>query len=497
MKRSMSFGSRPFSITVADLTKISALGGPDSLVDQIFVLVTSAIQSRRLSVGERMPSVRQLADDCQISRDTASRAYDKLVAHGMLDSRRGSGFFVRASLMKKDPERVVPPSPFQTRDSSDHLRFLLSLLNPPQGLASRSGVGYLPEDWMDEASITAALRGAARGSQRSLARPGSSQGYLPLRDQLHLKLHDMGVNTDASNIIVTCGAADAINLIIQAYLNVPGEYVLVEQPGQFVLMNRLLANGLVFAYVPRRSDGPDLEVLRALCEEHKPRFFFCQSLMHNPTGSSMAPHVAFQLLRLAEEFDLTIIEDDAYGDLMPPSTGGTVTRLRLAPLDQLKRVIYIGSFSRTLAPGLRVGFLAANPERIKWLAMYRALHTIATSSMAERTVYRLLSEGTYRHHCDQLRARLSDVRPKVVAAARANGLEVDKEPDAGLYVWANLGTGVDAFAVAKRLLDRGHLFAPGTLFSFEHPSYMRLNIAEASRPEMAEAFALLAEEARR
>lgn len=479
-----------FTLGKSDLTELAEGGGPSSLVDQIFMLVAGAIQTRKVSTGTRMPSVRQLADDCQISRDTAARAYDKLVAHGLLESRRGSGYYVKSAVTRKAPERTPERRSLFYPDGLGALsKFRLMLQRPAQSLVSRSGMGTLPEDWIDEAGIAGALRTVARGNQRGLALAGDPQGHLPLRHQLQLKLQDLGVRADPGQIIVTSGATDALNLVILSFLRTPGERVLVEQPCQPVLIDRMLSCGLDFAHVPRQADGPDLDVLRAMCQEHRPRYFFCNSALHNPTGGYLAPHKAFQILRLAEEFNLTIVEDDTYSDLVPQTGGAAATRL--ASLDQLQRVIYIGSFSKTLAPGLRVGHLAASPERIEWMATYRALNCLATNSLAERTVYRLLSEGNYRHHCEQLRAKLADARPHVADALREIGMSIEHEPDSGLFLWADLGAGVDAFAVAQRLLEQGHLLAPGQLFSGAHPSHLRLNIAATLGTGALEAIARL------
>jgi len=467
--------SPSFVIGKAELAAVAANAGPNSLVDQIFMLVAGAIQTRQLPPGIRLPSIRQLADDCQISRDTTARAYDKLVAHGLIESRRGSGFYAKTTAQRRTVDKAVVRDSIFTPDSATWWR--LSLVRPDASLLSRSGMGVLPEDWMDEAGIAGALRAVARASQRSLAQHGDPQGYLPLRQQLELKLQDLGIQADARNIIVTSGATDALNMIAQSYLRYPAPRILMEEPGPPLLRDRLLSCGMDFAYVPRQHDGPDLVALRAMCEQHRPRFFFCNSVLHNPTSSYLAPHKAFQVLRLAEEFDLTIVEDDSYGDLMPQGAASPVARL--APLDQLQRVIYVGSFSKTLAPGLRTGFLAASPARIEWMRTYRSVSCIAGNSLAERTVYRLLSQGTYRHHCEQLRARLAVARPVVAQALRALGMQIDSGADAGMYLWASLGGGIDAMPLAERLLEQGHLVAPGRLFSGarEHRSHLRFNIA--------------------
>jgi DNA-binding transcriptional MocR family regulator len=484
--------SAEFSISSADLELAAAAWpGASSRVDLIFSLVAAAIRGRKIPPGSRLPSVRQLADDCQVSRDTTARAYDKLVAHGLLESRRGSGFYALAAKRRPyvaAPSRTAMAPQFPTENPT---RWRLSLVRPSSNLLTLSGSGVLPDDWIDAEQITSALRAVARSNQRVLAHHGDPQGYLPLREQLKLKLGDLGVNASTGNIITTCGATDAIHLIVQTYLRSPGHAVLVEVPGPPMLLDRLLSCGLIPIMVPRRNDGPDVEILRTLCAKHRPQFFFCNSVLHNPTSTYMAPHTAFQILRLAEEFDLTIVEDDTYGDLMPDSSAAPVARL--APLDQLQRVIYVGSFSKTLAPGLRCGFLVANQQRIDWLLTYRAISQLAINSWPERVVYRLLSEGNYRHHCKKLRQRLSEARSPLIQQLRSMGLQIDNEPDVGLYVWADLGSNIDAQSVAERMLEQGHLIAPGVVFSPEpmHKSFVRFNIGHSHESPALPALAKL------
>jgi DNA-binding transcriptional MocR family regulator len=442
-----------------------------SLVDRIFDRVVAEIQSGRLAPGKRIHSVRQLADECEVSRDTVARAYDKLVAHGHLESRAGSGFFVRAQRRQAHP--VVDPSGLQILPA--WWRF--QLVQPAGNLASMPGIGLLPSDWMDETGLAKAMRSMARGNMRNLTSYGDPLGYLPLRQQLQAKLRDVHIDAPVARIMVTGGATHALHLVILAKLRQVGEHVLVEDPCSFLLRDRMMACGLEILTVPREADGPDLEILRAHCEQYRPRFFFCSSVLHNPTSSHMSPHKAFQILRLAEEFDLIIVEDDTYSDLMPP--GGTAPATRLASLDQLQRVIYIGSFSKTIAPGLRVGYVCANPDILHWLQVYRTVSEISATSVSERVVYQLLSQGGYRHHCTQLRSRLDECRQPVVEALAALDCSVEQGTNAGMYVWATLPRDLDAMAVADDLLKQGHLLAPGDLFSASKRgrSKMRFNVS--------------------
>lgn len=229
--------------------------------------------------------------------------------------------------------------------------------------------------------------------------------------------------------------------------------------------------------IARQEDGPDLEQLRQLCIKHRPQLFFLSSLAHNPTASSLSPSKAFQLLKLAEEFDLLLVDDDTYGDLVAPR--GLSGAVRLAALDQLQRVIHIGSFSKLLGDGLRVGYAATTPERAHMLCLHKGALSIASSELPERVVLRALTDGAYRHHADQVRARLDQRRSQVLAWLRRCGLSNWHEATQGLYLWVDLGAGVDARLVAEGALASGVVLAPGLLFTVRDAwqSYVRLNVA--------------------
>lgn len=468
MSRTRAMPQPGAELTRKQLDAIQSPHGRLSLVDRVCELVRGQINSRQLGAGHRLPSVRQLAVDCGVSADTAARAYDKLVAGGVLESRAGSGFYVRQSGRAAHGDGRTPPEAIL----SGWWRLRPLLTTRPS--LSNTGSGVLPAQWIDEGALGGALRTVSRASQRGLADYGDPQGYLPLRQQIQGKLKEIQIDADPARIMLTAGATEAIHLIMMGNLRAAGEHVLVDDPGPFLLRDRLMATGLDFARVPRLADGPDLDVLRALCIRHKPRFYFTCSVLNNPTCASIAPHKAFQLLRLAEEFDLTIVEDDTYGDLVAP--GSSITRL--ATLDQLQRVIYIGSFSKTLAAGLRVGYLAASAQQMEWLTVYRMVSGIASSVLPQRLVYQLLSQGGYRHHCAQLRARLDQHRQATVEQLRQIGCTIDHIPEAGMYLWARLPGDADATQVAHALHKEGHMTAPGELFgSAAHLSHMRFNIA--------------------
>jgi DNA-binding transcriptional MocR family regulator len=240
------------------------------------------------------------------------------------------------------------------------------------------------------------------------------------------------------------------------------------------------ALGLKVVGIPRLADGPDIERLAQLAAAHKPRFYVINSVLHNPSSTSLTGPKAFQLLRIAEEHDFTIVEDDIYCDLHPGAQVQPATRL--AALDQLRRVVYLGGFSKSMSANLRVGFIAAAPELARRLADRKMLATLTTSEIGERVVYKILSEGSYRKHVDRVRERLDAARMRVLRQLDKLGLRPETVPAAGMFLW--LDTGRDTSALTERAMGEGLLLAPGALFSPAQlpSSWMRLNVASAQEP---------------
>lgn len=451
-----------------------------SLVDQVFILLAGRMHVAGLGVGAKLPSVRSLAQACAVSADTVARAYERLVAHGLVEARRGSGYFVRGSSHRHTTFPTRAGARMADMLDAGMFRWRMMLLRNDPMWKTRTGSGAFPASWYDQDLLAGSLRALARQGTRCLVEYSDRRGYLPLRQQLQLKLNELGVVAEPENILVTNGATEAIHLVCQTLLAGPGIPVMLESPSPPVLIDRLLSTGMHPHHVQRQHDGPDLEQMRAVCEKHRPRAFFCSSVLHNPTCTHIAPHKAYQILRLAEEFDMLIVEDDTYGDLLPRTAAAPISRL--ATLDQLRRVVFVGGFSKTLGPGLRMGFLAANLQRMEWLTTYRVVQGISGSALSERTLYKALSGGAYRRQCEQLRNRLAEARPVVAAELARWGITAEAVPDAGMFLWASLGDRLDSVQVAERMLELGHLIAPAQAFlpGGSAPSpLIRINIAEA------------------
>jgi DNA-binding transcriptional MocR family regulator len=468
----------PSAITLPLLSRRAG----DSLVAQIVRSIQARIDDKLLRTGSRMPSIRQFADLHGVSRFTVVEAYDRLVAQGFLESRRGSGFYVRerapltisgiASHPAEPPQHLHPP---QTLDVVWLIRNMFRQL-PPQKMP---GSGLLPPDWLDGALIANSLRAVSRQNGNLLLHYGTPQGFLPLRQQLQLKLAELEIAAAPEQIVTTAGVTQALDLVARHLLQ-PGDTVLVDDPAWFLMFGSFAALGAHVVGIPRLTDGPDIAALAQLAALHQPKLYVINSVLHNPTSTSLSAAKAFQVLKIAEQYNFTIVEDDIYCDMHPG--GGVQPVTRLAALDQLQRVIYLGGFSKTLAANLRVGFIAASPEMAKRLADRKMLSTLTTTEIGERVIYKILSDGHYRKHVERLRGKLDAVREKTIRQLERTGLTVDIAPPAGMFLWVD--TGCDTNLLTEKAMALGYLLAPGSLFSpHQLPSgRMRINLAAMSDP---------------
>ncbi|MBI1889196.1 MAG: PLP-dependent aminotransferase family protein [Burkholderiales bacterium] len=444
-----------------------------SLVEQIVRLVTAKIDDKLLRGGMRMPSIRQFADTYKVSRFTVVEAYDRLVAAGYLESRRGSGFYVRERMPLRLARQDAAPEASQL-DVVWLVRNMFQQL-PPQKMP---GSGLLPPDWLDADLVANALRAVGRQNQ-NLLQYGTPQGFLPLRQQLQLKLAELEIAATPEQFVTTAGVTQALDLVARHFVQ-PGDTIFVDDPAWFLMFGSFAALGAKLVGIPRLADGPDVEKLADLAALHKPKLYVINSVLHNPTSASLSMAKAFQVLKIAEQFDFTIVEDDIYCDMHPGSSRQAATRI--TALDQLRRVIYLGGFSKTLAANLRVGFIAASPELARQLSDRKMLSTLTTSEIGERVVYRVLSEGHYRKHLDRLRGRLDRAREKTLRQLEKAGIAAEGTAPAGMFVWADAAC--DTNILTERAMAEGFLLAPGSLFSPRQlPSTrMRLNVATMADP---------------
>lgn len=444
------------------------------LVDQIVDGLRRRIDDRLLRPGTRLLPIRRFAEHHGVSRFTVVEAYDRLVALGHIKSRRGAGFFVAAK-----PAVAESAAPTTTDRAVDVVWMLRQGLESSDGDRLKVGSGWLPADWMDQDGIRRNLRALTRRPDVRLTSYGHPQGYLPLRQQLQVKLGEMGIAAEPRRIVLTHGATQALDMVAR-YLIKPGDCVFVDDPGYWSLFGNLRMQGAQLVGVPRTPDGPDTEAMKVLLEQHRPKVFFTHTVLHNPTATNISPATAHQLLKLAERHNFLIVEDDTYSDFQPgPAT-------RLAALDQLERVIYIGSFSKTLSADLRVGFLACQDDLAAALTDVKLLAALSTSEFNERLVYLMLIEGHYRKYIERMHGRLADATGATLRMLERVGFAPYAEPEGGLFVWAKAPALEDAAPLAGRAAKAGIMLAPGNVFrpQMQASPWLRFNVAVADDPRL-------------
>jgi DNA-binding transcriptional MocR family regulator len=456
-------------------------GAERTLADQLAAWLALRIDEHALKPGTRLPSIRRFAGDKRVSRSTVVEAYDRLIAAGYVESRRGSGFYVRAR--RSRPAAPVARAASAARATAaaapiDVLWLLRSMLRQAPA-SDHPGAGLLPPAWLDSELVAAAVRAVGRSAGRALLHYGVAEGYLPLREQLAQRLALADIGATAEQIVTTGGVTHGIDLVARHFV-APGDTVFVEDPGWFLMFARFAAFGAKVIGVPRRPDGPDTAVLANLLTRYQPKLFVVGSVLHNPTSTSLSAANAHRLLKLADEYGFTIVEDDVYGDLHPARN--TAAAIRLASLDQLRRVVYLGGFSKTLAANLRVGFVAAHPDVARAIAEVKILTGLTTPELTERVVARILAEGHYRRHLERLRAKVDAARDRTARALEKMGVRLFTQPDAGIFLWGDFGR--DTAAIAAAGAEQGILCAPGSLFSpTQLPStWMRVSAATCLNP---------------
>jgi len=458
-------------------------GAQPTLAEQLSAHIGGLIHNQGLRPGMRLPSVRVMAGASGMSRCTVVQAYGLLEAQGLIWSRRGAGFFVCARPAAAQGQReagsgCAVPAVF------DAAFLLRSMFSGPWHGGHPAGAGLLPPAWLDLEMLGSAIRRVGRTAGSSLLSYGTPLGYRPLRQQIAtlLQAQDVPAHPDL-HLMTVAGVTQGLDLLVRKLLR-PGDAVLVEDPGWFLMHGLLKAQGMQVIGVPRRQDGPDCTAPAPLAERHRPRLFIVNSAVHNPTGFTLSAGVAHEVLRIAECFDFLLAEDDTFADFHPGMP------VRLAALDRLRRVLLIGGYSKTLGGSLRVGYVAGRPDLIRRLVDGKLLGGPTSPELGEQVVHRILADGEYRRHVGRLRERINQACGRCIEGLVQLGCEVPHPPHAGMFVWADCGR--DSQQLAAEAVARGLLLAPGVLFS-PQPEPSRMLRVPVSMVDDAAAWALLAQ----
>ena len=436
----------------------------DSMADNL----ARQIEEGVLPAGSKLPSIREYAEASGCSKNTVISAFDILTANGLIEPRRGSGFFV--SRLTKATSETEETS---TLDRAMDIVWLMREQLQVKPDVLNLGEGFPPVEWLEETRLDKYHQRVVRTGVASLFRYGSRYGYLPLRQSLQQKLAGYEIEANPSQIVLTHGANQAMDMVIRYFVK-PGDTVLVDDPGYYSLFGKLKLSGANIVGVPRDVDGPNIPKLEEFLGTYRPKLFFTQSVGQNPTATDTSAAKAHRILQLAEVHDLTIVENDALADLRPRSL------TRIATLDQLRRTVYIGSFAKSVSAALRVGFLAGNASLASDLADVKMLTHVSSSEYCERTLDAIISDGHFLRHTNHLQEKLRRATDVAVNALTKLGAGIFKVSDQSLYLWASLPGYPDSMKLAAALIKHGVILAPGAIFSprsDQASAYCRFNVA--------------------
>jgi DNA-binding transcriptional MocR family regulator len=451
------------------------------LVEQIVSAISGMVGRKELRVGTKMPSVRQFAKCNGVSTFTVVEAYDRLVTLGLLSSRRGSGYFVARQDL---PATLQPPTaqntPLVTPLAIDALT---ADLYSGMSEALPVGAGWLPPEWYGEDTILDAVRQAMRIPAARLRGYGHPLGFPTLRQHMAATLSAELYPVQPEQILLTHGATHAFDLILRT-LTKPGDTVFVEDPGYSNLLSLIRHHGCIAVGIPRGEHGLDLDALARQAALAQPKLMFVNTVLQNPLGTSLTVAQAHRLLALAEQFDFWLVEDDIYRELAPRGEAS------LAAMDGLRRVIRVGSFSKTLSPVLRVGSISASASLIPELLRVKMLAGLTTSEINERAVYHAITARQYRRMLDKLVTQLDAGRERAMASLRDVGMTLLARPRGGMFVsagWHDAPSPAwNGQVIADLALKHSILLSPCDFFVQNAPQaiWFRFNVAYADHPQL-------------
>jgi len=464
----------------------SVLG--DKLYERVAQRVVRLIQEGTFQPGQRIPSVRSQSRQHAVSITTVLEAYRLLEVEGWIEARPQSGYFVATRVTQRpaEPGASAPlPDPTQVSIGELSLRVLRDMQNPSlvQLGATVPDPDLLPGDRLNRLQSTIARE--LGGRSLSYDPP---PGCRELRLQIARRALEYGCELHPDELVTTTGCQEAMVLCLRAVCR-PGDTVAIESPVYYGVLQAIESLGLRALELPTHpNSGISLDALRFALEQH-PVHACLISNFNNPTGSCMTDSARQELVELLAAREIPLIEDDIYGDL-----SHTTPRPRVAKAyDRKGLVMLCSSFSKTLAPGYRVGWVA--PGRFfREVEHLKCFSTLATATLPQLTIAEFLHSGGYERYLRKMRsiyARQTALVAQAVAQYFPAGTRATR-PGGGFIVWVELPEGADSLRLYQQALDQGIIVAPGPIFSAKgaYRNYLRLNAAAWS-PQIEAAIATL------
>ncbi len=444
---------------------------PVPLARQIRFQVERLIREGILGPGVKLPASRELARDLAVNRATVTQAYEELVQDGLVAAHVGQGTFVASPQVKAQAgaSNALPGLDWSGLFSKgsqlaavDGQRRDLSGQPVAQSAGVISFAGGMPDSGLfPTEAFRKILNRVIRSEGTELLQYYPVGGYPPLRQFLSRHLLGSGVEARPEETLIVNGSQQGLDLIARVLLD-PGDFVAIEEPSYPRAIQVFRAFGAQLLPIPLGSDGLRLDLLERLLGRHTPKLLYCQPTAHNPTGLTMTPGARRGLLELAGRHRVPVVEDGFDGGVYfgdrPP------TPLKAADTSGL--VMYIGTFSKILFPGLRLGWLVAPVPVLKRLELAKQLSDIHTSPLIQAAAFHFCHERLLERHLARCAVEYGRRRASLL---RALATRMPKgtswtEPQGGFSLLVTLPEGMDAAALLPRALANGVAFTPGSVF---------------------------------
>lgn len=445
---------------------------------QIIQFIKEKIANGEWPIGTKIPSQRSLAKHFAVNRSTVITALEELIADGLIEGRMGKGTIVinnTWTLLAKhstpdwdkyvaagfqQPSRKTVQEINQSESNS-------TLIQLSKGELSNE---LFPLDIMKEMMEKVAHNMDAFGYEEP-------KGYLPLREALSSYLQTVGIHASPSSILIVSGALQALQLIAMGLLQ-SGSTVFLDQPSYLYSLHVFQSAGMRMAGLQMDEEGLMPESIKMTPNMRTRAILYTNPCFQNPTGVLMSKKRREEILAFSEQQHLPIIEDDIYRELWidapPPAP--------MKAMDKNGRVLYIGSFSKTLSPGLRIGWIVGPEPVIERLSDIKMQTDYGSSSLSQRVAAEWLTSGLYQKHLENVREQLKIRRSFVlhVLETELEGLAEWSVPAGGFFIWLKILPPVSMKTLYAKALSKGILFNSGVIYGQERGDYMRLSYAFAS-----------------
>ena len=441
----------------------------EPLFRQLEAYLRDLVETGRLAPGEKLPATRELAASLGLGRNTVAQAYEGLCSEGLLAAHVGQGTFVAS----RGPRARRSPAAAGARGfawdgllarRTRRLAWPPGAALPPGGITFDFRPGGVDAESAPQLELRRAFSRALARHARELAAHVDPLGWPPLRQAIARALVSRGIRCEPSEVLVTSGAQQALDLVARCLVD-PGDSVCLEQPGYFAAAMAFAACEAHLVGVDVDEQGMRTDALARVLRARRVKLVYATPAVQCPTGVVLADARREELLALADEHQTPVVEDDYDSELR--LGGPPVPALKTR--DAAGQVIYVGTFSKAVIPGLRIGYAVAPPPLLGRFALARVAADFGTNAVAQAALAEMLESGDLERHVRRVR-KLYRERLRVLEAALAERMPPGarwRSPAGGNALWLALPSGIDADAVWAGMLDAGIAAVRGDVFHFD------------------------------